>query len=129
MGHFTGGDGWGPLGRLGGAWPGRAGRGNDGAMILEHAVLDVETGKAAAFEAAFGEALPIIAGSPGFGSLRLERCLEQAERYVLLVQWDSVEAHEVGFRESAAYQRWRALLHHFYPERPTVQHFETALEA
>jgi len=103
--------------------------GNDGAMILEHAVLDVRDGSGAEYEAAFVEAKAIIAASPGFRSLRLERCLEQPDRYVLLVEWDSVEAHEEGFRRSTAYEEWRRRLHHFYPVRPTVQHFETVLEA
>jgi heme-degrading monooxygenase HmoA len=98
-------------------------------MILEHAVLDIEAGSAREFEAAFAKAKSIIAGSPGFRSLRLERCLEQADHYVLLVEWDSVEAHEIGFRTSAAFEEWRTLLHHFYPDRPVVQHFERVLDA
>jgi heme-degrading monooxygenase HmoA len=109
-------------------WPRRGSDRQDGVMILEHAVLEVHPGSSAEFEAAFAAATPIIAASPGFHSLRLERCLEQPDRYVLLVEWDSVVAHEEGFRQSAAYEDWRRLLHHFYPTRPTVQHFETALE-
>jgi len=96
-------------------------------MILEHAVLDVRTGSSTDFEAAFQEAQSIIAAAAGFVSLRLERCIEQTDRFLLLVEWDSVEAHEEGFRKSPAYEDWRRLLHHFYPERPTVQHFETVL--
>jgi heme-degrading monooxygenase HmoA len=98
-------------------------------MILEHAVLDVRQGSSAQYETAFAQAKAIIAASPGFRSLRLERCLEQPDRYVLLVEWDSVEAHEEGFRKSPAFEEWRDLLHRFYPTRPTVQHFETAFEA
>jgi len=98
-------------------------------MILEHAVLDVRDGSSDEYEASFEMAKSIIAGSPGFRSLRLERCLEQPDRYVLLVEWDSVEAHEVGFRQSPAYEEWRDLLHHFYPTRPMVQHYKTVLEA
>ena len=98
-------------------------------MILEHAVLDVREGSSAEYEAAFAKAKTIIAASPGFRSLRLERCLEQRDRYVLLVEWDSVEAHEDGFRRSPGFEEWRRLLHGYYPSRPTVQHFETAVEA
>jgi heme-degrading monooxygenase HmoA len=97
-------------------------------MVLEHAVLDVRPGAGRDFEAAFAVAKPIIAGAPGFRSLRLLRCVEQPDRYVLLVEWISVEAHEQGFRGSPAYQEWRRLLHHFYPVPPVVQHFETVLE-
>lgn len=41
--------------------------------------------------------------------------------------WDTVEDHEVGFRGSPAYARWRELLHHFYDPFPTVQHFDEVL--
>jgi len=92
-------------------------------------VLDVREGSSAEYEAAFAKAKTIIAASPGFRSLRLERCLEQRDRYVLLVEWDSVEAHEEGFRRSPGFEEWRRLLHGFYPSRPTVQHFETAVQA
>jgi heme-degrading monooxygenase HmoA len=60
---------------------------------------------------------------PGFVSLDLQRCVEQANRYALLVQWSTLEDHTVGFRQSAQYQRWRALLHHFYDPFPQVEHY------
>lgn len=93
-------------------------------MILEHAVLDVVPGQEAAFEAAFAEARPIIAASPGFLSLRLERCVERPSRYLLLVEWETLTDHTEGFRRSAGYERWRALLHRFYDPFPEVEHFE-----
>ncbi|HVH29604.1 MAG TPA: antibiotic biosynthesis monooxygenase, partial [Vicinamibacterales bacterium] len=71
----------------------------------------------------FGEAKGIIASMPGFVSLDLQRCVEQANRYALLVQWSTLEDHTVGFRQSAQYQRWRALLHHFYDPFPQVEHY------
>lgn len=92
-------------------------------MILEVAVLDVVPGREADYEAAFAEAKSIIASMPGFLSLRLERCIEQPSRYLLLVEWSTLEDHTVGFRESAEYQRWRSLLHHFYDPFPTVEHY------
>jgi heme-degrading monooxygenase HmoA len=97
-------------------------------MVLEHAVLDVRPGSGRDFEAAFAVAKPIIASAPGFRSLRLTRCVEEPDRYVLLVEWVSVDAHEEGFRRSPAYEEWRRLLHHFYPNRPEVRHYETVLE-
>ncbi|MGW9631360.1 antibiotic biosynthesis monooxygenase family protein [Agromyces sp. NPDC055520] len=92
-------------------------------MILEHAVLPVIPGREAGFEAAFAEAKAIIAGMPGFIELQLSRSLETPNEYLLLVQWQSVEAHETGFRGSPEYERWRALLHGFYEPFPVVEHF------
>jgi heme-degrading monooxygenase HmoA len=93
-------------------------------MILEAASLSVKPGQSNAFEAAFGEARKIIASMPGYRSHELQRCLEREGQYLLLVRWDSVAAHEEGFRKSPEYQQWRKLLHHFYDPFPTVLHYE-----
>jgi heme-degrading monooxygenase HmoA len=92
-------------------------------MVLEHALLPVRPGQADAFEAAFAVARPLIAGSPGFRSVSLSRCLERPDTYLLLVGWDSLEDHTAGFRGSPAYGEWRRLLHHFYDPFPVVEHF------
>jgi heme-degrading monooxygenase HmoA len=97
-------------------------------MIQEHAVLDVRPGEEATFEAAFDEATPLIAASPGFRSVRLSRCIEQPGRYLLLVEWETLSDHIEGFRGSNAYQEWRRLLHHFYDPFPTVEHFDVVAE-
>ena len=93
-------------------------------MILEVATLDVRPGQEADFERAFAEASLIIASMPGYVSHDLQRCLEKRNRYLLLVNWRALEDHTVGFRGSAEYQRWKALLHHFYDPFPVVEHFE-----
>ena len=92
-------------------------------MILEVAALDIRPGQEAAFEAAFGQAAPVIAASAGYISHRLKRCVEKRNRYLLLVQWETLEHHTQGFRGSAQYQEWKRLLHHFYDPFPTVEHY------
>jgi heme-degrading monooxygenase HmoA len=94
--------------------------------VLEVAVLDVKRGQAGEFIEAFATAERIIAAAPGFGGLELRGCVEDDHRFVLLVSWESVESHEVGFRGSDAYQDWKALLHHFYEPFPVVQHYVVA---
>jgi heme-degrading monooxygenase HmoA len=96
--------------------------------VLEHAMLEVRPGQEQAFEAAFAKAQIIIAGADGYLWHRLERCLEHPYRYLLLVQWTSLEAHTEGFRGSPEYQRWKELLHHFYDPFPTVLHFQTVFD-
>lgn len=93
-------------------------------MILEIAPLQIRPGQAAAFEAAFAEAQAIISSMPGYLSHELQRCLERANHYVLLVRWQTLADHEVGFRQSPQYQQWKQLLHHFYDPFPTVLHYE-----
>ena len=92
-------------------------------LILEHALLNVISGRETEFEAAFGEARKIIESMPGFISLRVSRSLEVPSEYLLLVEWNTLEDHTIGFRQSAEYQQWRNLLHHFYEPFPVVEHF------
>jgi heme-degrading monooxygenase HmoA len=93
-------------------------------MILEVAVLDIKPGLSAEFEAVFQVAKNIIAVIPGYVSHELQHCLEKADRYILLVRWQTLEDHTIGFRQSAEYQEWQALLHHFYDPFPVVEHYE-----
>jgi heme-degrading monooxygenase HmoA len=93
-------------------------------MILEAAPLCVRSGQAAAFEASFLDAQSIISSMPGYISHELQRCIERPNEYLLLVRWESVEAHEIGFRGSPKYQEWKALLHRYYDPFPTVLHYE-----
>lgn len=97
-------------------------------MILEHAVLPVKPGMADDFVAAFEQAKKWILAQPGCRSLQVLRSIETPDRFVLLVEWDSVEAHERGFRGSPSYAEWRRLLHRFYEPMPVVEHFTTVID-
>ena len=92
-------------------------------MILEVARLDIVPGREGAFERAFAQAAPIIASLRGYAGHELRPCVETSSRYLLLVRWESLEDHTVGFRESPEYARWKALLHHFYEPFPEVEHY------
>jgi heme-degrading monooxygenase HmoA len=98
-------------------------------VITEHALLDVIPGQEDAFLQAMESAKAHIAGSPGFASLRVERCLERPSCFLLLVEWETLAAHTDGFRGSPAYEEWRAALHHFYDPFPLVEHFEAVVTA
>lgn len=93
-------------------------------MILEVAVLDVIPGRESRFEEHFRLASHIISSRKGYAGHQLQRCIEQPNRYILLVNWESLEDHTIGFRQSADYQEWKKLLHEFYDPFPVVQHYE-----
>ena len=98
-------------------------------MITEHAILPVIPGQEVEFIEAMNRAKSIIASAPGFLSLRVERCIEQPSSFLLLIEWESLEAHTEGFRNSDAFGEWRSLLHHFYDPFPVVEHFESVVTA
>jgi len=97
-------------------------------MILEVAKLDIKPGRESDFESAFENAESIISAMRGYRGHELHRCIEEPNRYLLLVRWDSLEDHTVGFRQSVEYGQWKALLHHFYDPFPIVEHYATVTE-
>ncbi|MBO1755977.1 GNAT family N-acetyltransferase [Allobranchiibius sp. CTAmp26] len=93
------------------------------APVLEQVELHVREGQEAAYEAAFAQAAPTIRRQTGCRSVRLVRSVEHPSHYVLSVEWARIEDHTVGFRGSADYEQWRALLHPFYEQVPPVDHY------
>ena len=96
-------------------------------MILEVAILDIIPGREKEYEAAFAKASSIISAMKGYQSHELKKCIEKENRYLLLVQWDTLEDHTEGFRKSEGYQEWKALLHPFYDPFPIVEHYEGSI--
>ena len=90
-------------------------------MVLEVALIDVTD--PAGFETAYREARTILAETPGCRSVRMTHGVESPERFVLLVEWDSVEVHESGFRATERFVRWRALIGPWFAGPPRVEHF------
>jgi len=92
-------------------------------MIQEVAILNIKPNMNREFEANFQQASLIIASMSGYISHSLQKCLEVDHQYLLLVNWQTLEDHTVGFRKSQQYQVWKELLHHFYDPFPTVEHY------
>ncbi|MCP3028984.1 antibiotic biosynthesis monooxygenase [Halobacillus sp. A5] len=86
--------------------------------------MQVKQGMEEELEEAFLEASKIISSMRGYISHELQRCMEVKGKYLLLVKWEALEDHTVGFRQSKEYQEWKSKLHHFYDPFPKVEHFE-----
>jgi heme-degrading monooxygenase HmoA len=97
-------------------------------MILEAAAIQVTAGEEAGFEEAMRRAVPVIAGAAGYIGHTLQRCVESPGRYLLLVRWDTLEAHTVNFRGSPAFAEWRAIIGPYFASAPVVEHYEEVLE-
>jgi heme-degrading monooxygenase HmoA len=93
-------------------------------MVLEIADIAVLPGQEQEFAAAVREGVRYVSDTPGFRSARLTHGVESPSRFMLLIEWDSVEAHTVGFRESENFTRWRELVGPFFDGAPRVEHFD-----
>ncbi|MER5336321.1 antibiotic biosynthesis monooxygenase [Micromonospora sp. NPDC002717] len=92
-------------------------------MVLEVALIDVLPGHEDEFAAAYAKGHPVLAGTPGCRSVRMTRGVESPSRFVLLVEWDSVEAHNDNFRGTERFTQWRALIGPYFANPPLVEHF------
>jgi heme-degrading monooxygenase HmoA len=92
-------------------------------MIVELAQLTITPGRESEFEAAFKDAIKWAADSQGYLAHELRRSLENPGRYVLRIEWATLEDHTIGFRGSPAFTQWRAAVGPFFDSAPVVEHF------
>jgi len=97
-------------------------------MIREVARIEIDPIDADRFEAAAAQAIPHFRAADGCRSFRLDRSVDRPGHYLLVVGWDSVDAHVTGFRNSPGFQAWRALVGPFFTAAPDVDHVETAVD-
>ncbi len=93
-------------------------------MILEHALINIRPGTHQEFEAAITKAREVISAAPGFCSFALHRGIEFPDRYLLIVGWETLEAHTDGFRQSPAFAEWRSHIGPFFEVPPEVDHYD-----
>jgi heme-degrading monooxygenase HmoA len=93
-------------------------------MVLEIGELQITPGAEEDFEMAYRGVRDVLASTPGCRSVRMTHCIESPRRYVLLVEWDSVQAHEQNFRASDRFTAWRAAIGPFFAHAPSIEHFE-----
>lgn len=93
-------------------------------MVWEIAEIDVKPGEEAAFEAAAAQAVPLFQRSHGCRGMQIQRSIEIPSRYRLVVEWDHIDDHLVGFRNAPEFQEWRRLVGPHFAEPPRVEHTE-----
>jgi heme-degrading monooxygenase HmoA len=93
-------------------------------MILELADIRIAPGQQAEFEAAIRLGVQTVASkATGFRGYEVRRGVESPERYVLMITWDTIEDHTVGFRQGPLFAQWRAIVGPFFVTPPVVEHF------
>ena len=92
-------------------------------MVIETAYMEIIEGKEQEFEIALEEAKKVLAQANGFNDIYVHRGIERPNVYMLALQWDTVEDHTIGFRESDLFTQWRALIGPFFANPPAVEHW------
>jgi heme-degrading monooxygenase HmoA len=99
-------------------------------MILEHADIRIHPGKNAEFDEAIQRGLKtVVSQAKGFRGAKVQKGIESADRYILMIQWDTLENHTVDFRQGALFPEWRAIVGPFFAAPPVVEHFNLLAES
>jgi heme-degrading monooxygenase HmoA len=91
-------------------------------MVLEVGDIQIRVGAEEDFITAYRVVRDVLSTTPGCRSVRMTRGIESPSRFVLLVEWDSVDAHEQNFRGTDRFTTWRSALGPFFAEPPNVEH-------
>lgn len=93
-------------------------------MILEIAEITIQPGQQADFEQAIQRAVrEVLPQAQGFVRASVHHGIESPERYVLQIEWATLEDHTVHFREGPLFPAWRAIIGPFFAGPPRVEHF------
>ena len=98
--------------------------------MLEIADIRIQPGQQAAFEAAIQTAIrSVVARAQGFVGFKIIHSFESPERYVLMINWATLEDHTVAFRQGPLFAEWRAIVGPFFAGPPVVEHFTLVAES
>lgn len=93
-------------------------------MIVEIADFSIDEARRDEFEAAIAQGVKtVLSKAEGYLGHRILACHETPGRFVLIVEWATLEDHTVGFRESPSFAQWRAIIGPFFKRPPHVEHF------
>jgi heme-degrading monooxygenase HmoA len=99
-------------------------------MVLELAEITIRPGEQAQFDAAIAKGIAqVISNARGFRRATVHKGIESPERYVLQIEWDTLENHTVDFRGSPAFAQWRAIVGPYFGQPPRVEHFTSVAVA
>jgi heme-degrading monooxygenase HmoA len=93
-------------------------------LVQEILMLDVKPGTERTFETAFQQATKVMQQAEGFLDAKLLSCVEQENKYLVAISWETIEAHVNEFKNSPAFQEMKALLGPFYLANPQVGHYK-----
>jgi heme-degrading monooxygenase HmoA len=92
-------------------------------MLLERSYLLIREGLEADFAAAMAATgLPLHKAVPGATNVSLGRGLESPEKFMLLIEWRSMDVH-IAFTKTTRFQEFLALLKPF-TNGGSMEHFE-----
>ncbi|MCF6139052.1 antibiotic biosynthesis monooxygenase family protein [Pseudalkalibacillus berkeleyi] len=93
-------------------------------MVLEVAFFNIKEGLEADFERSFEEAGAIISQVEGYLSHTMHACIETKGKYMVQVEWETLESHMIGFVESTLFEQFNEKVGHYFKPDVYMEHFK-----
>ncbi|HEU5441165.1 MAG TPA: antibiotic biosynthesis monooxygenase family protein [Ktedonobacterales bacterium] len=94
-------------------------------MVLEIAEYTAAPGKAEELQAGLARAREIIRGAQGCRAIALRRCVEEPERFIFTIEWETIEDHTVTFRGGPLFPQYRAQIAGLVEGAIVARHYQT----
>lgn len=92
-------------------------------MIVEYIRYTVPETQSAEFERSYAEAGTSLQGSAHCLAYELSHCLDDPSSYILRIEWDSVEGHMQGFRNSPEFRRFFTAIRPYVNQISEMRHY------
>jgi quinol monooxygenase YgiN len=93
-------------------------------MITEIAIFQAVPGKEDAFAQGIQQGIEVVKRDARCQAIAVHRCIEDPARFLLVVEWESLEAHTEGFRKSPLFAEWRSHITGLFVDSPAVHHYQ-----
>jgi quinol monooxygenase YgiN len=93
-------------------------------VIVEYIRYRIPPDRCASFIDAYEQAAGYLSASPECLAYELSHCIEEQERYVLRIEWKSIQEHLDGFRKGTAFQEFLRLVQPFVQHIEEMKHYE-----
>ncbi|SRR6266540_5298047 len=92
-------------------------------MVIEHIRYDVPSDRQEEFEAAWERARSVLDGSSHCLAYEVSHGVEEPNHYTVRIEWDSLEGHQQGFRESAEFNEFFQAVRPFFDQIREMRHY------
>jgi quinol monooxygenase YgiN len=93
-------------------------------MIVEYIRYKIDPSRTGEFEAAYRRAGALLEASPHCQRWETACAVDEPEMHVVRIEWDSVEGHMHGFRQSSEFKPFLEAVQPFYNDIEEMTHYQ-----
>jgi quinol monooxygenase YgiN len=93
-------------------------------MIVEYIRYRIDPNRSDEFEAAYRRAGALLDASPHCERWEASRCVDEPDKQIVRIEWDSVEGHLQGFRQSPDFRQFLEATQPFFKNIEEMTHYQ-----